>query len=456
MKNTIKRTVCLMLCLCMAIGTATMLSSCNNTEEAPTETADPNEGKVSVVRALTVLEAGSKIERKNFQEVMVDSDSVPEGAYATIKEVANKFLRVKLYPGDILMPDKVAKNSEDTSDGDDSAAEYEEYVLVTEYTDGVLGDLSDAIQKAIDENPNKTIYFPEGKYNVKKTIKTSADPAKCVSLRLATHATIIAAGTDWEDGQAVIELGGKDDVKSLDANTYFIGGIIQTDEKCNGLTVAGGNVLINNISIKGAKIGIVIKDGARADVDSVVITGDATVNAIGVLMEGEESTLTNMRIARITYGVKLTGSNNVLRNVHPLGGRTNMIESTGFWDLSEGGNFYDICYSDQFANSFRLGPNVTSIFSGCYGFWYDGSEGNHYGFLAEGPFASISINTRIYLSDKHKELCDLSYIQAKESGGNGVIVYPRLPGHKSAEDTPDEHYGQAGSLSDYVTTDIMS
>lgn len=447
----------------MMLGTAVLLASCGNKEENPDDTAETEDltvGKVSVVRATTTLDAGTKIVRENFQEVFVDPETVPEGAYATIDEVVNKFLAVKVYSGDILVADKLGKTSEEALDESNIAEEYPEYVIVTKYTDGVSGDLADAIQKAIDENPNKTIYFPEGKYNVKKPIKTSADPQKCVSLRLATHAILIAAGTDWAEGAAVVELGARDETKSLDAVTYFAGGIIQTDKKCNGITVAGGNVLINNTSIKGAKVGITVCKGARTDVDSSVITGDSTKDALGMLIEGEESTFTNMRIAGVTYGVKLTGSNNVLRNIHPLGGRANMVESTGFWDVSEKGNFYDICYSDQFANSFRLGSGVTSVFSGCFGYWYDGSSGNHYGFYAEGKFDSISINTRISLNSKHIDTSDLSYMVVKEKGGNGVIAYPRLPGHTlnddgSVKSTPDEHYGQVGSLSDYLDTAVM-
>ena len=444
----------------MMMSAAALLSSCDK-EEAPTDTEVDNTGRVSVVRAITTLDAGTKIERKDFQEVMVEPESVPEGAYATIDEVVNKFLAVKVFSGDVLVAEKIGKTAQASDERNDIAAEYEEYVLVTKYTTGVSGDLSDAIQKAIDENPNKTIYFPEGKYNLKKPIKTSADPAECVSLKLATHATLIAAGNEWAEGAAVVELGARGEIKSQDAISYMIGGIIQTDKKCNGITVAGGNVLINNVSVKSAKIGLTVNAGARTDVDSCVITGDSTKDAIGMLLEGEESTFINMRIAGITYGVKLTGSNNVLRNIHPLGGRADMVNSTGFWDLSKDGNFYDICYSDQFANSFRLGDNVPSVFSGCFGYWYDGSNGNHYGFYVEGKFAAISVNTRIALNNSHAANCNLSYAQVKDGGGEGVIVYPRLPNHsvdsKGNVKTPDEFYGKGEwlNLKDYAVTDIM-
>lgn len=39
---------------------------------------------------------------------------------------------------------------------------------------------------------------------------------------------------------------------------------------------------------------------------------------IGLLIEGFDNTFTNMRIAGFEIGVKLTGSGNFLRNLHPL------------------------------------------------------------------------------------------------------------------------------------------
>ena len=436
----------------MILGATVALSSCNG-EETPevTETADPTEGKVSVVRALIVMEAGTKVERRNFEEVWVDEGTVPADAYASIADVVNKFLTVKVYPGDMLVPDKVGKLINSDANGSDFSEDHKDYVLVTEYTDGVSGDISDEIQKAIDENPNKTIYFPDGKYNIAKPIKTSADPAKAVSLKLSAYAVINAMDSDkWTKDSALFELGAQDDVKDMSTTTYIEGGVLNSDGRCNCLIIAGGNVLVNNISFKKGLTGIIIRAGARADVDSCVIAGADGAKSLGVLMEGEESTLTNMRICSIITGVKLTGSNNVLRNIHPLGGTQDMIESTGFWDSSENGNFYDICYSDQFANSFRLDNGAPSVFSGCFGYWYNGNNGNHYGFLSEGPFNAIAINTRISLSSGHKENCDLSYLVVEKTGGSGLVVYPRV------SQSLDEHFAEPGHLNDYLATAVMS
>ena len=56
------------------------------------------------------------------------------------------------------------------------------YVIVTDTipADGQC-DVSDAIQKLIDDNPNRTIYFPDGLYRLDKPICTPAHPQKSVA-----------------------------------------------------------------------------------------------------------------------------------------------------------------------------------------------------------------------------------------------------------------------------------
>ena len=51
------------------------------------------------------------------------------------------------------------------------------YILVTDYmpNDGSR-DVSGDIQKLIDKNPNRTIYFPDGLYRLDNPICTPAHP----------------------------------------------------------------------------------------------------------------------------------------------------------------------------------------------------------------------------------------------------------------------------------------
>ena len=82
-------------------------------------------------------------------------------------------------------------------------------VLATDYAaaDGVT-DVADALQRCIDENPHRTIYFPDGEYLLSHPIATPADPARAVTLRLADFAFLKAA-PGWAHTNAMVRLGAR-------------------------------------------------------------------------------------------------------------------------------------------------------------------------------------------------------------------------------------------------------
>ena len=65
------------------------------------------------------------------------------------------------------------------------------YIVVTDYmqADGKT-DVSDALQTLMDENPNRTIFFPDGEYLLEKPILTPAHPQKSVDLQLSNFACL--------------------------------------------------------------------------------------------------------------------------------------------------------------------------------------------------------------------------------------------------------------------------
>ena len=68
-------------------------------------------------------------------------------------------------------------------------------------------EVSDDIQRLIDENPNRVIFFPDGLYRIAKPVLTPADPAFSVSLKLSDFA-VIQADPSWDSDEAMIRLGG--------------------------------------------------------------------------------------------------------------------------------------------------------------------------------------------------------------------------------------------------------
>ena len=452
-KKNFKRFVCTILCLCLTMGTLLTFTSCNNGEGEVTE--DPNANKATVVRAIKTIEAGTKLRKSDFEEVMIDKDQIPEGAFSSVDDITNKFATVNLYSGDIIFQDKVSRIALTGQLGEEL---HEDFVVITEYIEPGETDVSASIQRAVDENPNKTIYFPDGSYVVSKPIKTSADPEKCVSFRLSTYAHIAVASSKWEKGaEAVFELGAID--SSENGSCYLVGGIIGGAGVAAGISVVGGTAYINNFSIKQTPTGIIIKDGAYADVDSGVIAGaggktTTYEGAVGILMEGNNSTLTNLRISSVDIGIKITGENNTLRNVHPLYVGKVHDDSVGFWDTGSG-NFYDMCYSDQFAVAYRLSGDTYSVYNSCFAFWYT-NESRQYGFVVDGKFNSVIRDTQVnllYGSDTSanpdgKSDEDCTFISISEEGGCGAIIFPRI----SNPHNDDHREGYAA----YLKTDIIN
>ncbi len=78
-------------------------------------------------------------------------------------------------------------------------------------------DMTYEIQKMIDDNPHRTIFFPDGIYPISSPILTPADPAKSVSLLLSDFA-VIQAAEGWQSDEAMIRLGGKDPYNSITIN----------------------------------------------------------------------------------------------------------------------------------------------------------------------------------------------------------------------------------------------
>lgn len=262
-------------------------------------------------------------------------------------------------------------------------------------------DVAEKIQEIIDSSSNKTVYFPDGVYLLGKPIYTPADPKKSVSLKLSDFAVLKAAG-DWKHGEAVVQLGGKDpanDTGTNGSNYSLEGGIIDGSGVADGISInSGRETSIRFTSIKHTAVGIHIMYGANsgssdADILGVNIIGNGGTDSIGILTEGHDNTVTNVRIGNVFTGVLLKSAGNMLRNVHPLytSDYTDYQNSTGFSDEC-GGNRYDFCYSDQFAVGFRTTGNGVGIYDNCYCFWYSSDKDRHTAFKAEKKFNSILTN----------------------------------------------------------------
>ena len=329
------------------------------------------------------------------------------------------------------------------------------YVIVTDYVKADTGeDVSDALQELILHSPRKTLFFPDGEYLLSKPICTPANPEHSVALQLSNYA-VIKAMENWDSDEALIRLGAAEPFNTIftnGSNYYLSGGIIDGSHLANGVSVdSGRETRIENVSIKHTKIGLHIKHGANSgssdvDVCNVNIAGRGTMDSIGLLVEGYDNTFTNMRIARVQTGVKLMSGGNYLRNIHPLyssvHGWERYAESVGFCEMGDN-NWYDFCYSDQYATGFYLKPGVSSNFHNCFCYWWKMLEDGETGFRTEGQFNSIIKSTRVTFQP---EAPNTNFLVVGEPGGCGVIETPIFKEEKSIDK----------SYKDYLVGKVLS
>ena len=471
-----KSLLCMLLSFVMVFSV--LLVSCNDTEDTGSASG---EEKVEVVRALEDISANVRIVETNVEVVSVNKADLPEGTILAKEDVVGKFTTANIYAGEYFLPVKLsAKRVNETTNGeeaeDDGILNFDDagYVIVTDYVKPDTGeDVADAIQKLINDNPNRTLYFPDGEYILSKTITTSADPSKTVSFKLSNYAHFMPAETwkiaDNGDTEPLFHLGATDMAEGIvnEGNHYSLeGGIFDGNNVADAIWVSNaGDVSLRYISIKDAFIGIHVKgdaegNGPTVDVHTVNIVGTGHAknaetgegrDSIGVILDSNGNTLTNMRIANNQISIMLTGKDNMLRNLHPLytSYRTASVSnwqdtynnSVAFYDIGTR-NFYDNCYNDQFATGFYMGKDTASIYDCCFNFWYRGTaEGDkniadHIAFKAEGQFNStIRYNSADFtygksfvardengnITKNYSTPSNCAFLIVGEAGGEGVI-----------------------------------
>ncbi len=304
------------------------------------------------------------------------------------------------------------------------------YVVVTDWIkpDGKR-DVADELQKLIDENPNRVIFFPDGEYRISKPLRTPAAHDKSVSLQLSDFA-VIKADEGWKSNEAMVCLGGKNpenDISAVGSNYGIQGGVLDGSGIAVAISIdSGRETTIRGISIKNVPLGVHIRYGVNAgssdaDISDVNIVGTGKPDSLGVLVEGYDNTFTNMRITNVFTGVRVCSGGNMFRNIHPLFiSREYYAEyqkSIGFYNEC-GSNWFDHCYSDQFANAFYTKKGVSGIYQNCFCFWYSAKGEMHTAFKAEETFDSIVSNMNIRF--KNPEISNV-VLCTKEKDGKGIF-----------------------------------
>lgn len=252
--------------------------------------------------------------------------------------------------------------------------------------DGVTDD-TDAIQSLIDNNPNRTLYFPDGTYKISSSLITWANDAKKVYFKLSENA-IIKASDDFTD-DFLIEIGGKGDPTAYDLTrkkTGIDGGILDCNGRCGGLRIVNThiakvlNLYINNVLSTGLQIDQSNNASSDTYVKNIDIYGTNAQrdDAIGVVINGSDNNLEMVRTCGLHIGIQINGGGNWLISCHPLyGDSTEYYEQSIGFEINGGDTHLTDCYSDNFSIGFQVDDNRYFEARGLFCFWYSNDNYNH-------------------------------------------------------------------------------
>ncbi len=428
MKNSIKRILCIAICICVLFALALTAVSCKNGKD-PQD--GPKEGEVAVVRVSKDMKKGDKITNENVYIDYVDEEKVHFNAIRELEKAVDKYLTVDVYAGDYLFAGKLTDKAMTDNSNNSAYTSVKDYVKEGE-------DCTALIQNLIYENSGKTLYFADGTYTISKPLILSADPITKVSIELSDFAVIKAADS-WSSEDAMICIGTNDkDVDEAGAGAQLEGGVIDGSGKAKGISVVGArDSFISSISIKNATVGLVLggEHDTRTTVENINIICDANDSFVGMEILSNSNAFENVLIDGPHTGVKLTGKNNILKNIRATynGSATSSI---GFEDCGFANN-YDICFSENYSTGFYMGADVkASVYSGCYSFWNNGISVQ----TAYRTEAGLNALIRSCRADFENADAETAYLLVGEEGGGGRIVCPLVKNVANIDKADHEAY----------------
>ncbi len=435
----------------MTVGMIALATSCDKEPEG--EVAEvQNPGEIPVVKALVDLEEGTQLTSENIVVGYAREEDVPINAIRELDVALEQYTKKKIYAGEYLFKGNLTDEPPVKIDANGSIGA--SYIVVSAYIEEGA-DATAVIQQIVDNNPGRTIYFPDGTYTISAPIKTSADPAKAVSFRMSAFARIVAADSWSGDAMFCIGAAGAASNNADATDTYIYGGIIDGNGKANAISVTEGrDIRIHDVSIKNTPVGITTGIGQyealNIDIDNVDIVGASASSSTGISIQGSGNTITNVRIYNVKNGVELAGTSsaNTLTDVHATHNGTD-AGSCGFYDKAAAGltpNTFNMCTSQQFATGFRMGEKAVTMFHECNVYWTSDMSAE-YGFVADGKLNGSIRGCKVSFSDGAS---NAAYLKVGAEGGAGKILYPIIIGkNKITINHHEEYILASGGKIDY-------
>lgn len=445
------RALAILLTVCM-IGSLLSVSISSETDESESAAT------VDIVFATKNISKGTKITADNVELRSIKNVNVPDNAVSSLDDAVGKYAQVDLYEDEYLYEQALSKSKPQEAQDTKSA-----YLNVAEHVKpNTKKDVWTKLQALIEDNPNSTLYFPDGEYLISKSLCTYGDASKAVSLILSDGA-VIKATDDWqgsENSNALIASGVLDGypaekrANNVEANgSYYSiqGGTLDCNGRACGISLDGGReTLVKNIHIKNAPMGIFINVGINfrssdMDIDDVIIECDGSEGSVGIQVLGFDNSISNTRIYDAQTGVEFPlyfdcgfcdkhcgheSGGNTLHSVSVYYTHSsNQIDFANTQGISEGnnGNFYYYCYVENYAQAYVL-RGGGDIVDSCTAAWTSNKGGKHVGFRTFNWFQCVMSNVKVDFFDSSTE--NIPYQgggdSTASSNGEGFFESPRV------------------------------
>ena len=395
-----------------------LAASCAAEQPSDSEGSKESETELSKTVEIPVfavdIEFGKKITADKVTTMTISRDALSSTMITSVDEVVGKYSLTTLYKGDFAYKGKLSsKRPTNALDVSEIEKTRNKFIDVSQFIEPNSGlDVYEALQKLIDNNTHRTIYFPDGEYIISRPLKTSADGTNSTSFYLSDHA-VIKASDDWKGGDdALIKLGAareKNDIKIVGSNYYFIGGVLDGNGKASGISLdSGRESLVSKVKIVNARVGIYIPYGVNngssdmdiEDIDIIGYGGDSK----GIVSLGLDNNFTDIRISNVKIGVENAGGSffrgiSVRLDTENL--KTTAYEGSAAF-VSSGISWYYSCSSENMQTGFSLSGNKTPIIKDFSIRWTE-ARGDQIAFYSKDSFNAICSNGIIDFYDETTE-----------------------------------------------------
>ncbi len=99
-------------------------------------------------------------------------------------------------------------------------------------------------------------------------------------------------------------------------------------------------------------------------------------------------------------------------------------------------NWFNFCYSDQFATGFLIKHSASVNLTDCFCYWYNGKVSYQTAIRSEGKFNSLVVGIRSIFNQDGS----VATLLDAEKGGDGALIHPVAWAEKLSDKDVSESY----------------